>query len=311
MGILEFLLAFFVFPGFIFAIVIGLLFEGIDRKIAAHMQNRIGPPVWQPFLDIGKLFGKEDINPKVAQRLVFILAPFIAFGAVIVAMFLLPVNSAEPTFGFAGDLLVLIYLLNIPAVCMILGGYSSGSPFGTIGSSRYIVQLLGYELAFILAALTAASMAGSLGVAEIAGYQAQHGWLLFNLPFAGIVALLAAPGKLMKVPFDIPEAETEIVHGALTEYSGGKLAVFRLAYNIENLAVAGFITALFLGGPISHSIGGLYIPGVVGFFIKTLLVILLMTLIRCIMARVRIDQALKFYWFGLSALALLNLVMVM
>ncbi len=310
---LNFLFAYLIFPGLAFGIVVGLFYEGIDRKIAAHMQNRIGPPIWQPFYDAGKLLSKEDIVPEKSQNIFFNFAPLLALGSIVTAMIMIPVYATFPFLQTTADLLILIYLLNIPAVALILGGASSSTPFGTVGAERYIVQLFGYELVFIITALTAAGAANwSLNIASIV--EAQGGswqnWFIFQTPLAAIAALLVAPGKLLKTPFDIPEAETEIVGGPLTEYSGPKLAVFHIAFDIEILAVAGFIAALFLGGPTAIVIGGIAIPAVVGFLIKTLAILLLITLIRCVTARVRIHQALSFYWIYVGAFALINLIIV-
>lgn len=313
MDLINFLLSYLLFPGLVFATIVGLFFEGIDRKVGAHMQNRIGPPIWQPFLDIGKLFSKEDLTPTNAQKYFFTAAPLFAFGAIITVMTMIPVNSAFAAFSSSADLIVIIYLLNIPAIALMIGGYASSSPFGIMGSGRYVVQLFGYEFAFIIAALTVAaqlSVAGwsnPLSLTSIMQYQAQNGWLLLQTPLACIAALLVAPGKLLKTPFDIPEAETEIVSGPLTEYSGPKLAIFRTTFNIEILAVTGFIAALFLGGPTPMIIGGILIPGVVTFLLKTVGILLLITLIRCVTARLRIHQALKFYWIPVAAIALINL----
>jgi len=215
------------------------------------------------------------------------------------------------------DLIVVIYLLNIPAICVMLGGYSSACPFGAVGASRYVVQLFSYELIFIIAALTAAFKVGSdigviksLSLGEIVTYQAQNGWLAFKAPLAAAAMLVAAQGKLLRVPFDIPEAESEIVHGPLTEYSGPKLGLMRLAYGIELFAVAGLVTVLFFGGPVAHTIAGVQIPGVVSFLIKTFAIVLLTTNIRNIAARVRIDQAMKFFWTIIALLAIVNLIIV-
>ncbi len=308
--VLSFLLAYFVFPGLLFAGVFGLLFMGIDRKVTAHMQHRIGPPVWQEFLDFGKLLGKEDITPAAAQGVMFTLAPLLALGAAVTVMLLLPINSAQPALTSVADLIVIIYLLNIPAICIMLGGYSSACPFGAIGASRYVVQLFSYELIFIVTALTAAVKVGSLSLGGIVTYQVQNGWLAFKAPLAAAAMLVAAQGKLLRVPFDIPEAESEIVHGPFTEYSGPKLGLMRLAYGIELFAVAGLITVLFFGGPVAHTIAGVQIPGVVSFLIKTFAIVLLTTNIRNIAARVRIDQALKFFWTIIALLAIVNLIIV-
>ena len=308
--ILSFLLAYFVFPGLLFAGALGLLFMGIDRKVTAHMQHRIGPPIWQEFLDFGKLLGKEDITPAAAQGVVFTLAPLIALGAAVTVILLLPINSAQPALTSVADLIVIIYLLNIPAICIMLGGYSSACPFGAIGASRYVVQLFSYELIFIVTALTAAVKVGSLSLGSIVTYQVQNGWLAFKAPLAAAAMIVAAQGKLLRVPFDIPEAESEIVHGPLTEYSGPKLGLMRLAYGIELFAVAGLITALFFGGPVAHTIAGVQIPGVVSFLIKTFAIVLLTTNIRNIAARLRIDQAMKFFWTIIALLAIVNLIIV-
>lgn len=313
MEVLSFILSSLVFPGLLFVSLIGLLYIGIDRKVTGHMQNRIGPPIWQEFLDVGKLLSKEDITPGAAQSPIFTAAPLVALGAAVTVMLLIPVSSAQPTLTMVADLIVIIYLLNIPAICMMLGGYSSGSPFGATGAGRYVVQLFGYEFVFILAILAAVVRVGSLGLPTIVDYQAQQGWLVLDwrlLP-AVIAALVAAQGKLLRVPFDIPEAESEIVHGALTEYSGPKLAIWRLAYDVETIVVAGLLVALFFGGPTAYVIGGIQIPSIVDFLIKTLAIVLLTTTLKNTMARLRIDQALKFYWTFAALLAIISLVLVL
>ena len=313
MEVVNFILSSIVFPGLLFASLIGLLYIGIDRKVTAHMQHRIGPPIWQEFLDVGKLLSKEDITPAAAQSPVFTAAPLVALGAVVTVMLLLPITSAQPALTMVADLIVIIYLLNIPAICMMLGGYSSGSPFGATGAGRYVVQLFSYEFVFILAIIAAVVRVGSLGLPTIVGYQAQQGWLVLDwrlLP-AVIAALVAAQGKLLRVPFDIPEAHTEIVAGPLTEYSGPRLAIWRLAYDVETIVVAGFLAALFFGGPTAYVIGNIQIPGVVDFLIKILAIVLLTTTLRNIMARLRIDQALKFFWTFVALLAIISLVLVL
>ncbi|MFP4005099.1 MAG: complex I subunit 1 family protein [Candidatus Hadarchaeia archaeon] len=316
MEIISFLISYLVFPGLIFSVVFGLLYEGIDRKIAAHMQNRIGPPLWQPFLDIGKLLSKEDIIPAKAQKLFFSSAPLLAFGAIITVMLFIPVHSIEAALGSSADLIVVIYLLNIPAISLMIGGYSSSSPFGAIGSARYAVQLFSYEFAFIIAALTVSGhlinvgWSNPLSITSIVEYQVENSWLIYKLPLACVAMLLVAPGKLLKTPFDIPEAETEIVSGPLTEYAGPKLAVFKTTFNVEILALSALLSALFLGGPQSITVQGFSIPGIVSFFIKTIAILILVTLIRCITARLKIHQTLKFYWIPVATLAILNLVWV-
>lgn len=311
--VVNFVINSLIFPGLLFASLVGLLYVGIDRKVTGHMQHRIGPPIWQEYLDMGKLLSKEDITPGAAQSLVFNTMPLIALGAIVAVMLFLPITSAQPALTSVADLIVIIYLLNIPAICVMLGGYSSGSPFGASGAARYVVQLFSYEFVFILAIIAVVARVESLSLGTVVGYQAQQGWLVLDwrlLP-AVIAAIIGAQGKLLRVPFDIPEAESEIVHGALTEYSGPKLAIWRLAYDIETLVVAGLLAALFFGGPTAYVIGGTQIPGVVDFLIKTLVIVLFTTTLRNIMARLRIDQALKFYWSFAALLAIISLILVL
>lgn len=315
-GVVDILLFVFnsiVFPGLLFASLLGLLYIGIDRKVTGHLQHRIGPPIWQEFIDCGKLMSKEDITPSAAIKPVFNAAPIFALGSLAAVMLLLPVSSPLPTLLLAADLIVIIYLLNIPAIAMMLGGYSSGSPFGIAGAGRYMVQLLSYELVFILSIVAVATRVGSLSLTGVVGYQAAQGWLVLDwrlLP-AVIAMFVAAQGKLLRAPFDIPEAESEIVSGPLTEYSGPKLAVWRIVYDVETIAVAALLVALFFGGPVSYVIAGVQIPAVIDFLIKALLIVLLTTVARNVVARVRIDQAMKFYWTFGVALSLLSVILVL
>ncbi len=311
-GVAEFLFSTLIFPGLLFAAAVGLLYIGIDRKITGRLQHRVGPPIWQEFLDFGKLLTKEDITPAAAQGAIFDFAPVVALGAVVTVLLLFPVNSVQPALQSVADLIVIIYLLNIPAISMMLGGYASGTPFGAVGAWRYVVQLFSYELVFVLAILSVVARVGSLSVSGVVGYQLANGWLLFDprLWPAFIAVVIAAQAKLLRVPFDIPEAHTEIVHGPLTEYSGPKLAVWRLVYCVETLAVLGLLVNLFLGGPVSHTIAGVTIPGVVDFLVKVFALLLVTTVMRNVMARLRIDRALRFFWtYGLLLVAV-SLVLV-
>ncbi len=312
-SILYFVFSSIVFPGLLFVSFVGLLYVGIDRKVTGHLQHRIGPPVWQEFLDFGKLMSKEDITPSAAIKPIFKAAPILALGSLAAVMLLMPVASSQPTLTLTADLIVILYLLNIPAIAMMLGGYSSGNPFGIAGAGRYMVQLLGYELVFIMSIVAVAARVGSLNLATVVGYQTAQGWLVLDwrlLP-ATIAVFLAVQGKLLRAPFDIPEAESEIVGGPLTEYSGPRLAIWRVVYNVETIAVAALVISLLFGGPVVYAISGIQIPAIVDFLIKAFLIVMLTTVIRNILARVRIDQALKFYWTVGVLLAVISVVLVL
>ncbi|MEM3402632.1 MAG: complex I subunit 1 family protein [Candidatus Hadarchaeales archaeon] len=309
---LNFLFSLLVFPGFLFVALLGLIYLGLDRKCCAHMQHRIGPPIWQEIYDFGKLMTKEDITPANADPIIFNAAPLLALGALLAVALIIPIASPNPLLSGAADVVVLIYLLNLPAIAMMLGGYSSGCAFGVVGAGRHVTQLMGYELVFIISILSVVMKTGLLGVSEIVKYQSLHGWTLFDLQLlpAFLAALFAVQGKLLRTPFDIPEAHQEIVAGPLTEYSGPKLALWRLAYDIETVLVFGLLASLFLGGPTEYLIGGLRIPAVADFIVKTLVLLFISVVIRTIMARLRIDQTLRLYWGAGVLLALVSLVLV-
>ena len=175
--------------GFILTAVLGLIASWIDRKVTARIQYRVGPPFFQPFIDIIKLMGKETLIPRTASKGMFVLAPMIGFASVVVVSMLLWGNNLKLFSGFSGDIIVLLYLLAIPSISLMLGGFASGNPLGRIGASREMKLLLGYELPFVLAILVPIIKSGfSLKIGEILSYQAQNG--AFALQASGILALI-------------------------------------------------------------------------------------------------------------------------
>ena len=148
-----------VFPGLLFAVVVGLLLAGIDRKILARMQKRKGPPILQPTYDFFKLMGKETIIPHAANRKAFLIAPVLGFVSLVVLMLFIPVFGYSP-FSTNGDLIIVLYLLTIPAGALIVGGSASGSPYAGIGISREMVTMMAYELPLVVVLLTVAKKVG-------------------------------------------------------------------------------------------------------------------------------------------------------
>ena len=159
MTVLQNLFYLLVFPGLLFVTVVGLLLAGIDRKVLARMQKRVGPPIIQPFYDFFKLMGKETIIPHAANRTVFLAAPVVGFVSLVVLMLFIPVFGFSAFSGKA-DLIVVLYLLTIPAVAMIVGGSASGSPYAGIGISREMVTMIAYELPLIVILLSVAKRVG-------------------------------------------------------------------------------------------------------------------------------------------------------
>lgn len=294
----------FIFPGFVFLSIFGLLAEFIDRKICARLQNRIGPPWFQPLADLIKLLGKEDIVPTEANIHMFTLAPIFAITATVCSVFYIPIWGIDALYSFNGDIIAVLYLLTIPTLTFFIGGWYSTSLYARIGAVRAITQLFAYEVPLFMAILASALLADTWSLSEMAAFYSRHPWYwCFNLIGFG-VSLIALLGKLEKTPFDIPEAETEIVAGSFTEYSGRLLAFFRLTIDIEMIVCASLFAAVFL--PF-----GLTFDPFIGFavyMLKVLLVVALLTLLRTIVARLRIDQMIRFCWKYVAPLALLQIV---
>ncbi len=261
----------------------------------------------QPIADFIKLMAKEDIVPEAADKRLFSVLPAIGLAVVSTAGLLLPVwnfDLARPTWtSFPGDIVVILYLLSLPTLILFLAGWSSTNLFSTIGGSRVLTMLFGYEVPLFLSVLSPAILADSWRLAEIAAfYQARPALLLVNV-VGFLVALVAVQAKLERTPFDIPHAETEIVGGTFTEYSGKKLALFRLTFDIELVVASGLLAAVFLGG-----FPGGAVVGFIHFVVKTLFVIFLLSLLRALTSRIRIDQVVSFAWRYLAPLAVLQLL---
>ncbi len=313
MAVLRTFLYLLVYPGLIFLFVYSTFCEWFDRKVYARLQNRMGPThtgrfgLLQPIADFVKLMAKEDVVPAAADKGLFSVMPAIGLAVVATAGLLLPVwnfDLAVPTWtSFPGDIIVILYLLSLPTLVLFLAAWSSTNPFSTIGGARVLTMLFGYEVPLFLAVLSPAILADSWRLAEIAAfYQARPVLILPNL-LGFVVAVIAVQAKLERTPFDIPHAETEIVGGTFTEYSGKKLALFRLTFDIELVVASGLLATVFLGG-----FPGGALVGFVHFLFKTLFVIFLLTLIRALTARIRVDQVISFAWKVLAPLAVLQLL---
>lgn len=304
MNILTGLFNILVFPGLLFLFVFGLSAEFVDRKLCARFQNRIGPPWFQPLADFFKLLGKQDIVPEHADVTVFKLMPCLAIAAVVCAYLYIPTWKESALFSFNGDLIVVLYLLTLPTLAYFLGAWYSRSVYSMVGAVRSLTQLFAYEVPLFLTILASALLADTWSLSGIMRFYSQHHWYwAFNLLGFG-VALISVLGKLQKVPFDIPEAETEIVAGTLTEYSGRYLAFIRLCLDIEMVVCASLLAAVFL--PF-----GLHLPSwgsFLGYLIEVLLIVSLISLLRSVFARLRLDQMISLCWKFLAPLAFLQVL---
>lgn len=293
-----------VFPGILFLGLFSLALEFFDRKFHARMQNRKGPPWFQPLADFIKLSAKEGIIPEEANATLFRLMPLLALTAATVSFFYIPLWSTRALYSFDGDLIVVIYLLTIPTLALFLAGWVSASLYSMLGAVRALTQLFAYEVPLFMAVLSPAILAGSWSLSEIAAFfNDKPLFIIFNVP-GFLISLIALLGKLEKVPFDIPEAETEIVGGSFTEYSGRYLAFFRMAVDIEMLVGASLVAALFL--PIGLDLHP--VAGFIVYILKVLFVVALLSVLRTIFARIRIDQMIRFCWIYLAPLSLIQIL---
>jgi len=305
---LSMVVYFLIFPGLLFTAVVGLLTTWIDRKVSARVQWRVGPPWYQPFADILKLLGKEIVVPEGARRTGFLLAPLAGLAAVTVVSMMLWLANLSGA-GFVGDLIAVIYLLTIPSIGMIIGASASSNPLASVGASREMKLILAYELPFVIAIFTAVSKISpmSLRLDAILGYQAANGVLLGSPSciIAFIVALLCMQAKLTYPPFDIPEAETELMDGTHMEYSGPILGAVKLTQAMMLFTLPIFFITLFWGGLKLTGWGLLYT------IVKYVIIVTVAILIKNTNPRVRIDQAVRFFWGPVTVLAIIGIILAL
>lgn len=288
-------------------LALGLVFKWVDRKVTALVQWRVGPPWYQPAADIIKLMGKENMMPVTARGTGFLLAPVVAMSAASVAAAILWYSLIAPGQTFVGDLIVLIYLLMIPALMIMLGASASGNPHAAVGASREMKLLLSYELPLLLAILIAVVRSGwTLRLGGI--LQAQSAApMLYSISgaLAVVIAILCAQAKLGQIPFDLAEAECEIMSGVYVEYSGPSLAMFLMTRVMLLALMPLLIITVFWGGLSAAGWGYLTFAG------KYVLLVALVTLIRNTNPRLRIDQTLKFFWFFLTPVAIVAMILAL
>ncbi len=300
---------FLVFPGLLFVGVAGAFLSWFDRKITARVQFRVGPPFLQPYYDFFKLLLVKDIIlPKYGSPLTFLLAPvFAVFGSTLAGVFiLLPMLNIGA--GFRGDILVIFYLLTIPSFSYIMGALASGNPLAAVGGSREMKLILGYELTFLLVVAGIIMKSGrSLDLSGIIA--AQQSGTPFLGSISGVLLFVAGifciQAKLALVPFDMPEAESEITEGIFIEYSGAPYALIKLTKYIMLFILPAFMVALFMGGFRTDGINILW------SVLKILAVVLLITLIRNTNPRIKINQAIRFFAIWMNLIAVVALVLIM
>jgi NADH-quinone oxidoreductase subunit H len=289
------------FIAIIYAFVSALLLQGIRRIVVAHSQFRKGPSIFQSFYDFFKLMSKESLTPNVTSPLLFNIAPILSASSMIVAALIVPLASSQPAVG-AGDLIFIIYLLTLPPIALVLGGSASGSPYGALGAAREVALLIAYETPFIISIITVAIVAGTFKL----GALTQTAYITV-LPLAAIAAIWTLPAAAGVPPFDIPEAETEIVSGPYIEYSGPNLALLKLGQWLKTFLYASLISAVFFGTTIYHYQNGLNF--VIHFAIIAILVTIFIAFWQATTGRTRVTKLLKYFWSIPMVLAIADLVL--
>lgn len=303
---MSFILQYILFPGFLFTAIIGLLVSWIDRKVTARVQWRVGPPLLQPFYDMIKLMFKEILIPRGCSKFTFLAAPVLGIASITMVSTIIWSVMLWPSNSFSGDIIVILYFLMIPSVGVILGGFSSGNPVASLGASREMKLMLADELPFLLAILVPIIQSGNtIRLSEILNYQETYGMVFMSLSgvIAMIVAVICMQAKLTLVPFDLPEAETEIMGGVFVEYSGPPLAMFKLSRMMMLFTLPMTLIVLFLGGMHFHG------WQIVTSLLKYVVLLVLIILIRNTNPRVRMDQAFRFFWGPMTLLGIIAVIL--
>jgi Formate hydrogenlyase subunit 4 len=275
------------------------LYEGIMRKVRAVVHSRQGPPILQPYYDLAKLILKDD--QEAEGNFLFKSAPILCLGSIILVSLFTPMGTAAPL-GFAGDALVVVYLLTMSAVFIILGGMASGNPYAFLGANREMMLLLVVEPVLVISLLTGAINAHSLLLSDISRFIA--GTPTFSMAVAGLAFFLVIQPEMAKVPFDLAEAETEIMEGPFIEYSGRKLAFFKWAFWGKQTIIVSIFAQIFL--PWLRT--GFTAVDIIINLLEVLVLVVIVELIADLNPRLKIDQAIKFFAgiivFALAGMAL-------
>lgn len=294
---------------FTFLALSALFLVYLERKFSAHIQSRLGPMrvgphgIFQTLADALKLLTKETLIPKGADRISFFLAPVLILLSSFLAYLVLPFDQNL----IAADLNIgVIYLLSLGSltvIALLMAGFSSNNKYTFLGGMRSAAQMISYEVPLLFSILGVLILTQSTQMSEIIAFQEKGLFLILLQPLGFLIYLTAATAEVNRTPFDLPEAESELVAGYHTEYSGMRFALFFMAEYANIFLISALAAILFLGGP-----AGPFLPGLVWFLLKTYALVLLIMLFRWTFPRLRIDQLMKFCWKFLVPAAFLNLI---
>lgn len=292
-----------VFPGFLFVFVCALTFDWLDRKMIARFQGRVGPPWYQPLADFIKLLAKEDILPTGTGEVAAAALPIASLAAVLTSTMYIPVGNTVGN-SFEGDLIVVLFLLSLPALFYFLAGWISAGVYSIVGGHRSLLQYFSYEVPFLMALASPAILSGSWSIAGIRAFQAQTVWGALIQPLGFVLAVVGLIGKLKRDPLDIPKAKSEVVAGPLTDFSGRKLALWHLSMDMQTVLGVFLLVNLFFGESSFFEV----LPAFPIFTLKALAILLILSTASALYARLRIDQLMDLGWRVLAPLALLQIL---
>ncbi len=305
--------SFLIFPGGLFAIALGLTLLSFERIAIARLQGRVGPVFYQNILDIIKLFNKEILIPKDSKEIIFKLSPIIGFAGMLVIIYFMPIAGVYEGDRDNGDLILLIYMMALPAISHILGGGSSSSPYAAISVSRELKLMLIYEFIFVIVAYTLALYVGRgeavFSLHKIMDYQLTYGSFLFDWKLwpAFVAFVIFVLATLDMPPFEIAHSNADIMDGFLIEYSGIPLAIFEITDALKIVALAIVFQIFFFPMIIADDVA----INLLWFLFKTFGFVLFFSFIHAVVPSFRPDQAFKFLLSVPLALATISLVLVL
>lgn len=300
-----------VIKALIFALYVAvnaLFLVWLERKVSGRIQRRPGPNrlgpfgLIQTFADAIKLISKEDVVPRGVDRVVYALAPIVAFAPALAVWIVIPFGPTLIVRDLNIGLIFIAATTSFAVISFLMAGWSSNNKWSLLGAMRASAQLISYEVPLIISVVCVAMLAGSLSLQDIVRAQNETVWYVLVQPLGFIIFLVASLAELNRAPFDLAEAESELVAGYNTEYSGFRWAIFFLSEYANLTSASAIMATLYFGGW-----SGPFLPPIVWFLLKTYFFVFVAMWIRWTLPRIRVDQLMNLGWKGLVPLSLLNL----
>jgi len=295
-----------VFPGAVYLFGLGMFLAWVDRKVIAVFQGRVGPPFYQPLADVIKLLAKEDITTEGADVRLTAALPIVSLACILTAGLMVPVGN-HTIVSFEGDLVVALFLLSMPTLGLFLAGLIVPSVYNVLGGSRALLQYLNYEVPLLLGLAAPAAFAHTWQMSTLMQLQNGYRWHVVAMPLGFLVATLGIIGKLERLPLDAPHAKAEIGAGPLTEYSGRKLALWRLVTWVQTVVCINLMVAVYTGG--ADQVWANW--GFPVYAIKIAVYMAGLSLVGVLYARLRVDQVAELSWRTLVPLGLAQLLVAL